>query len=92
MGRHEGGRVGGHPPSGPPIHLEVQVTLVDGGRDAQSTGVEPRVTAPAQRAATPVSTKITTTDYGYVVGELRRIAMLTVILLIVLAGFWLVLG
>ncbi len=52
----------------------------------------PRVTAPAQRAATPISTKITTTDYGHVVGELRRIALLTLILLVVLLGFWLVLG
>ncbi len=52
----------------------------------------PRVTAPAQRAATPVSTRITTTDYGYVAGEVRRIALLTLVLIVVLFGFWLVLG
>lgn len=52
----------------------------------------PRVTAPALRADTPVSTKITTTDYGYVVGELRRIAVLTTALLVLLLVLWLLLG
>jgi len=52
----------------------------------------PRVTAPAQRAAPPVSTKITVTDYGYVVGELRRIAVLTALIVVLLLAVWIVLG
>jgi hypothetical protein len=39
-----------------------------------------------------VSTRITTTDYGHVVGELRRIAILTVIIIAVLLLLWLLLG
>jgi hypothetical protein len=50
------------------------------------------VTAPAQRASTPVNTRITTTDYGYVVDDLRRIAVLTAIILTILIVLWLVLG
>ena len=47
------------------------------------------VTAPARPvAATPAApVKITTTDYGYVVGELKRIAVLTLVILVLLAGF-----
>jgi hypothetical protein len=66
------------------------------GQEPAMTGTAtvpaPHVTAPAQRADTPVTTKITTTDYGYVVGELRRIALLTALIIILLAVFWLVVG
>ncbi len=41
--------------------------------------------------AAPVSTKITMTDYGYVVGELRRIAALTLLIMVLLVVLWLVL-
>ncbi|MFN8557192.1 MAG: hypothetical protein U0531_07520 [Dehalococcoidia bacterium] len=53
-----------------------------------STTPPPPVTAPAQRADTPVSTKITMTDYGYVVGELKRIGLLTLLIFAILAGLW----
>lgn len=52
----------------------------------------PRVMAPAQHADTPVTTKITTTDFGYVVGELKRIAILTVIIIVTLFVLWFLLG
>jgi hypothetical protein len=52
----------------------------------------PRVTAPAQTATPVIETKITTTDYGHVVGELRRIAILTVLILALLIVLWAVLG
>lgn len=58
---------------------------------ARGTPVVPRVTAPAQPVAAPISTKITTTDYGHVVGELRRIAILTVLILVLLVMLWAVL-
>ena len=51
------------------------------------------VTALARPATAPSSgTKITTTDYGYVVAELRRILILTVIILAVLFALWFVLA
>ena len=51
----------------------------------------PPTAVQAQAGAAPVSTKITMTDYGYVVGELRRIALLTLLLLVMLFVMWLVL-
>ena len=58
---------------------------------APQAGPPPRVTAPAQQATSPVTTKITTTDYGYVVGELRRIALLTLLIVAILLVLWLIL-
>jgi hypothetical protein len=52
----------------------------------------PRPAAPARPTAPPAPTQITTTDYGYVVGELRRIALLTALILAILLVLWLLLG
>lgn len=55
----------------------------------------PTSAAPAAAQAEPaphVSTRITTTDYGYVVGELRRLALLTVVIIVLLLAIWLVVG
>ena len=42
--------------------------------------------------AAHTSTRITTTDYGYVVGELRRIALLTVVIVALLLIAWVIAG
>lgn len=47
---------------------------------------------PTGRIAPLSPVSITTTDYGYVVGELRRIAVLTLVLVVVLVVAWLLLG
>ncbi len=57
----------------------------------EASSPSPQVTAPAQRAQTPVTTKITTTDFGYVVGELRRIFLSTAFIVALLIVLWLVL-
>ncbi|MER3419467.1 MAG: hypothetical protein C4290_02620 [Chloroflexota bacterium] len=44
------------------------------------------------RPEAPAITKITTTDYGYVAGELRRIALLTAVILAILLAFWVAIG
>jgi hypothetical protein len=46
----------------------------------------------AARAATPLAPRGLVTDYGYVVGELRRIVLLTVGILVLLFVLSLVLG
>ncbi len=48
--------------------------------------------APPPKPSAPAVTKITTTDYGYVAGELRRIALLTAVILVILLAFWVVIG
>ena len=53
----------------------------------------PLPAAAATREPTPPAiTKITTTDYGYVAGELRRIALLTAVILAILLAFWVAIG
>lgn len=51
-----------------------------------------RVTTPAPRPEAHASTRITTTDYGHVVGELKRIALLTVLIVAILLVLWLLVG
>lgn len=51
-----------------------------------------RVEPPAPAPAAPTTTKITMTDYGYVAGELRRIALLTAIIIALLLVLWVVVG
>jgi hypothetical protein len=46
----------------------------------------------AARAATPLAPRGLVTDYGYVVGELRRIVLLTVGILVLLYVLSLLLG
>lgn len=51
------------------------------------------VSARSSAAPAPTAgTKITTTDYGYVVTELRRIFILTLIILAVLFALWFVIA
>lgn len=61
---------------------------------ASGASAAPRLPAPVQAtpAAPETSTKITTTDYGYVIGELRRIAILTALILALLLVLWALLG
>lgn len=51
-----------------------------------------RAEPPAPAPAAPATTKITMTDYGYVAGELRRIAILTAIIIALLLVLWVVVG
>jgi hypothetical protein len=51
-----------------------------------------RAEPPAPAPAAPATTKITMTDYGYVAGELRRIALLTAIIIALLLVLWVVVG
>jgi len=55
------------------------------------------VSAPATTLIRPTATPGSLsrgfmTDYGYVVGELRRIVLLTVAILVLLLVLWLILG
>jgi hypothetical protein len=50
----------------------------------------PLSAAPA--AAPQPASRITTTDYGYVIGELRRIALLTALILLLLLVLWIALA
>ncbi len=58
---------------------------------ATPTAPTPRVES-APTSAASATTKITMTDYGYVAGELRRIAILTAIIIALLLVLWVVVG
>jgi hypothetical protein len=57
-----------------------------------ATPAAPRAGTSARQAEAHVSTRITTTDYGYVVGELKRIALLTVLIVAILLLLWVLVG
>jgi hypothetical protein len=57
-----------------------------------ATPTAPTRMEPAPTSAASATTKITMTDYGYVAGELRRIAILTAIIVALLLALWMVVG
>lgn len=57
-----------------------------------SAAPAPRAAPAAQTVEPSPSTRITTTDYGYVIGELRRIAVLTALILVLLVVLWVLLS
>lgn len=76
-----------------PVQRPIPNTPVEAAADAAPpvpvnvpTGV-PR-TARAGRTAVPAAPRGLVTDYGYVVGELRRIVLLTVGIFVVLFALW----
>lgn len=70
-------------------HREVASTAT---APAAPPAVPVRAEPPAPAPAAPTTTKITMTDYGYVAGELRRIALLTAIIIALLLVLWVVVG
>jgi hypothetical protein len=59
---------------------------------AAAPAVPARAQPAAPTAPAPATTKITMTDYGYVAGELRRIAILTAFIIALLLVLWVVVG
>lgn len=60
------------------------------GSTSVATPTAPTRVESAPTSAASATTKITMTDYGYVAGELRRIAILTAIIIALLLVLWVV--
>ena len=74
-----------------PVRRSVSRDLAVGDLSSAPPASAPAPAAPvrptARRVHGPV--QIITTDYGYVVDELRRIFVLTVLIIVILIGAWL---